>query len=254
MNTEGSNIVERSKIIMLEIGASPILYLTLGLSVVSLGIMLERAWFFSRHSSDAARLAGLLEEKLGAGDTIGAESAMRAAGSVEGDIVAAGLSQSARGGHAAHRAMQSAMVIARLRLERGLAFLGTLGNNAPFVGLLGTVIGIVQAFHELERAGLDGSASNTIMGAISEALVATAIGLAVAIPAVAAYNYFQRRIRTVLGNAEALQHIVLLHTQGGNSQGAPSSTHNANPTAAEPTPSKPVRLSLAALSTSNGER
>src|SRR5688572_28575728 len=100
MNPQGTNIVERSKIIMLEIGASPILYLTLGLSVVSLGIMLERAWFFMRNSSDAARLASLLEEKLQQGDTAGAERMMRATGSVEGDIVAAGLSQSARGTHA----------------------------------------------------------------------------------------------------------------------------------------------------------
>jgi biopolymer transport protein ExbB len=80
--------------------------------------------------------------------------------------------------------------------------------------LLGTVIGIVQAFHELERAGLNGAAGAGIMGAISEALVATAIGLAVAIPAVAAFNYFQRRVRSTLGNAEALEHILLSHLKG----------------------------------------
>ena len=129
-------------------------------------------------------------------------------------IVSAGLTHGDRGADAASEAMASATALGRLRLERRLAFLGTLGNNAPFVGLLGTVIGIVQAFHQLERAGLGGSASTDIMGAISEALVATAIGLAVAIPAVAAFNYFQRRIRTTLGNAEALEHIVLSHLKG----------------------------------------
>jgi len=107
------------------------------------------------------------------------------------------------------------MAIARLRLEQRLSFLGTLGNNAPFVGLLGTVIGIVQAFQQLESAGLGGPASSDIMGAIAEALVATAIGLAVAIPAVVAFNYFQRRIKTTLGNAEVLEHILLSHLKGG---------------------------------------
>jgi biopolymer transport protein ExbB len=112
--------------------------------------------------------------------------------------------------------MASATVLQRMRLERRLTFLGTLGNNAPFVGLLGTVIGIVQAFHQLEQRGLGGSASSEVMGAIAEALVATAIGLAVAIPAVAAFNYFQRRIKTTLGNAEALEHLVLSYAFGGS--------------------------------------
>src|SRR5690606_35221956 len=115
---------------------------------------------------------------------------------------------------AASEAMASATAIGRLRLERRLSFLGTLGNNAPFVGLLGTVIGIVQAFNELERAGLGGSASSDIMGGSAEARVATAIGLAVAIPAVAAFSYCQRGIRATLGNAEALEHIVLSHHEG----------------------------------------
>jgi biopolymer transport protein ExbB len=94
--------------------------------------------------------------------------------------------------------------------------LGTLGSNAPFVGLLGTVIGIVQAFEQLQLSGAangSGGAMNGVMGAIAEALVATAIGLVVAIPAVAAFNAFQRRIKTILGNAEALRHIVLSYVK-----------------------------------------
>jgi biopolymer transport protein ExbB len=208
------NIVERSKDILLEIGAAPILYLMLVLSVMSIAVMLERAWFFFVSSEDLGRLARALEEKLAAGDREGARELTAGLRSVEGAIVRAGLTSGERGAEAASEAMASATAIGRLRLERRLSFLGTLGNNAPFVGLLGTVIGIVQAFHQLERAGLGGSASADIMGAIAEALVATAIGLAVAIPAVAAFNYFQRRIRTTLGNAEALEHIVLSYLKG----------------------------------------
>jgi len=229
------NIVERSKDILLEIGAAPILYLMIALSVISVAVMLERAWFFFVSSEDLGGLARALEEKLAAGDLAGARALTDGTRSIEGTIVRAGLANGERGADAASESMASATAIGRLRLERRLSFLGTLGNNAPFVGLLGTVIGIVQAFHELERAGLGGSASADIMGAIAEALVATAIGLAVAIPAVAAFNYFQRRIKTTLGNAEALEHIVLSYLKGG--------ALPADRTPAAP-PSRPVRLSL----------
>ena len=208
------NIVERSKDMLLEVGAAPILYLMIALSVVSLAIVLERAWFFLVSAEDLGRLAQALDEQLSTGNLAGARALTEGSRSIEGAIVRAGLASGERGADAASEAMASATAIGRMQLERRLAFLGTLGNNAPFVGLLGTVIGIVQAFHELERAGLGGSASSDIMGAISEALVATAIGLAVAIPAVAAFNYFQRRIKTTLGNAEALEHIVLSHLKG----------------------------------------
>jgi len=208
------NIVERSKDMLLEVGAAPILYLMIALSVVSLAIILERAWFFLVSAEDLTRLAQALDEKLAAGDLAGARALTDGSRSIEGAIIRAGLVGGERGADSASEAMASATAIGRLQLERRLSFLGTLGNNAPFVGLLGTVIGIVQAFNELERAGLGGSASSDIMGAIAEALVATAIGLAVAIPAVAAFNYFQRRIKTTLGNAEALEHIVLSHLKG----------------------------------------
>jgi biopolymer transport protein ExbB len=148
---------------------------------------------------------------------------VQASRSAEAAVVAAGLRSLARGPEAAEEAMASATALQRMRLERRLAFLGTLGNNAPFVGLLGTVIGIVQAFDSLQSSGASGSANTAVMGAIAEALVATAIGLAVAIPAVAAFNYFNRRIKSTLGNAEALRHIVLsyLKTRGGPGAGVP---------------------------------
>jgi biopolymer transport protein ExbB len=99
-----------------------------------------------------------------------------------------------------------------MRLERGLAFLGTLGNNAPFVGLLGTVIGVIESFEVLGTNPTSGvAAQQQVMAGIAEALVSTAVGLFVAIPAVAAFNYFQRRIQSVMTNAEALTDILLAH-------------------------------------------
>jgi biopolymer transport protein ExbB len=214
------NIVERSKDILLDIGASPILYVMLGLSVVSVGIMLERGWFFRSVRVDLERLAKSLSDRLNRGDIVGARSLVARSRSVEAAVGAAGLAEIDNGPEAADEAMASATALWRMRLERRLAFLGTLGNNAPFVGLLGTVIGIVQAFDRLQSAGLGGSgAGSEVMGAIAEALVATAIGLAVAIPAVAAFNYFQRRIKATLANTEALNHILLGFLKGRGTRG-----------------------------------
>jgi biopolymer transport protein ExbB len=105
------------------------------------------------------------------------------------------------------------VAVQKSRLDRRLGFLGTLGNNAPFVGLFGTVIGIILAFDELGRAGATATATAGVMDSIAEALVATAIGLLVAIPAVAAYNAFQRKVRSIGANTDALSHVLLAHLE-----------------------------------------
>jgi biopolymer transport protein ExbB len=210
------NIVERSKLILLEIGASPIMYLMLALSVVSVAIMVERSLFFFRVRENLQRLASELGMALERGDIASAKQLVSVSQSAEAAIVSAGLLRVEHGPAAVEEAMSGASAVQRMRLERRLGFLGTLGSNAPFVGLLGTVIGIVQAFDQLQIAGAangSGGAMNGVMGAIAEALVATAIGLFVAIPAVAAFNAFQRRIKGILGNAEALRHIVLSYVK-----------------------------------------
>ena len=233
-----SNIVERSKHILLELGATPILYLMIVLSVISVAIMIERGWFFTSISENIVKLAAALAARLSEHDLEGAGALVKASKSAEAAIVLAGLGQLGRGAAAAQEAMASATALQRMRLERRLAFLGTLGNNAPFIGLLGTVIGIVQAFEKLQSAGAGGAASgpaSDVMGSIAEALVATAIGLVVAIPAVAAFNYFQRRIRATLANSEALTHILLAYAKGegagnaaGSAQRVPASQRSAS--------------------------
>jgi biopolymer transport protein ExbB len=107
------------------------------------------------------------------------------------------------------------MALQRQKLERRLAFLGTLGNNAPFIGLFGTVIGVVQAFEQLGKQATSVAtqsavaAPQEVMAAIAEALVATAVGLLIAIPAVAMFNYYQRLSRAILANTNALTHVLL---------------------------------------------
>ncbi|HUB07007.1 MAG TPA: MotA/TolQ/ExbB proton channel family protein, partial [Myxococcales bacterium] len=129
-------------------------------------------------------------------------------------VVLAGLEHADLGPASAEKAMAGATALERIKLERGLMFLGTLGNNAPFVGLLGTVIGVIEAFDSLGKpSGGVPQAVGTqgIMAGISEALVATAVGLFVAIPAVAAFNWFQRRIQSILASTDALSNLLLAH-------------------------------------------
>ena len=101
----------------------------------------------------------------------------------------------------------------RLSLERRITFLGTLGANAPFIGLFGTVLGIISAFHNL--AGNVKGGPSVVMSGISEALVATALGLLVAIPGVIAYNYFVRRVKRIMVQAENFTRFVASYYFGG---------------------------------------
>ena len=217
-------MIERIKSAMVGLGASWVLYLMLVLSVVSLAIMLERAWLFWSLRDDIAGLMRELGRLLRGGDLEGARRRLEASPSAEAAVVVAGIVEADLGVEAAEEAMAGASALQKLKLERWLAYLGTVGNNAPFIGLLGTVIGIVGAFEALGKAngptpGAAGAAAaaasavapQAVMTNIAEALVATAVGLVVAIPAVAAFNTFQRLVRTTQANTEALSHVLLAH-------------------------------------------
>ncbi len=219
------NLVEWLQHLMTNFGAVWVMWLMIGLSVASVTIMLERGWFYFSLRDDIPALAQSLRDRLRASDAEGALSLLEKSPSAEAAVVVAGLREADRGAKAAEKAMRGAAALQKMKLERRLAFLGTLGNNAPFIGLFGTVIGIVQAFEALGKQGMTAtqSAANAaasvaapqeVMAAIAEALVATAVGLAVAIPAVAAYNFYQRHTRSVLGNTEALSNVLLAHLAG----------------------------------------
>lgn len=169
-------------------GAAWVLWILVALSVISLGVMLERWWYFRTHRLAPAALAAdvraLLRQAAGTEGIDRAPAAAELAAAIEG-----------------------AKARERLRLERNLAFLATLGSNGPFIGLFGTVLGIIKAFHDLAGGDLGGGAS-VVMSGISEALVATAVGLMVAIPAVVAFNYFSRRIKCRMAEAEWMAQLA----------------------------------------------
>jgi biopolymer transport protein ExbB len=224
------NIVEPIKHSLLAVGASPVMWLMLVLSVASVAIMIERAWLFVRIHADIDGLSRAMRDRLRVGDLLGAQTALKRSDSAEAAIVRAGLDELPRGPNAVREAMAGETLMQRNRLERGLNYLGTLASNAPFVGLFGTVIGIILAFEELSASGAKGSASAAVMASIAEALVATAVGIGVAVPAVVAFNAYQKRIRVIIDQATALGHVLLAHVEGEHDGGArfPAARHAAS--------------------------
>jgi biopolymer transport protein ExbB len=108
-------------------------------------------------------------------------------------------------------AFNSYALTERPELEKFLNFLATVGSNAPYIGLLGTVLGIMKAFNDLASSAEAGQ--QTVMAGISLALVATAAGLFVAIPAVISYNYYQRQVRGVLSGLDAVKELCLAYAK-----------------------------------------
>ncbi len=176
---------------IVNLGAGWVLWLLIALSVISVGIMIERAAFYL-----GRRLPGRdkLSRALLGGDLGEARAAVADRGGIEAEVVRSALDQADRGADSVAKVVDAEIKRARLEYEARLAFLATLGNNAPFIGLFGTVLGIIRAFGDLARNPSAAGASS-VMAGISEALIATAVGLLVALPAVVAYNVFQRALR-----------------------------------------------------------
>ncbi|HEY6727620.1 MAG TPA: MotA/TolQ/ExbB proton channel family protein [Polyangiaceae bacterium] len=209
-------MIEQSKRLMVDVGPSWVLWLLIVLSILSLAVALDRWRVFRSQPRQVDALVQHLHRLLEAGNIDHARRELSNARGVAAEIVLAGLAQWERGASAAGEAMAAATGLKRAQLERRLIVLGTVGNNAPFVGLLGTVIGIVGAFDELGKAGRAAAtaaelAPERVMAPIAEALVVTAVGLVVAIPAVALFNYFQDRLLATLADAETLGHVLLAH-------------------------------------------
>lgn len=159
-------------------------------SLVSIAVMLERAFAFRGFKKALELSHKKMSLALGEGGPGSAASFARLSPGPLQNVFLAGLSRASAGRDAVLRAMELAGRVEVGRLERFLGVLGTIGSTAPFVGLFGTVIGIIRAFSDL--AASQGVSPAAVADGIAEALVATAAGLIVAVPAVIAYNYFVR--------------------------------------------------------------
>ena len=177
------------------------------MSMYSIGVMIERWWAYRQAKMQsrayAPQVAKLLKDgKIG--DAIKLSSKKETRYSHLAKVLLAGLQeyqfqQESGGGasrddmmEAAHRAIERATAVNLSDLKRGLSGLATIGATAPFVGLFGTVVGIINAFQGMALTGSGGIGA--VSAGISEALVATAFGLFVAVPAVWSYNYFTTKV------------------------------------------------------------
>jgi biopolymer transport protein ExbB/biopolymer transport protein TolQ len=197
------------------LGSAWVMYLLIALSIASIGSMVERVIFFRKYGRGGEALGDSLLEILEQGDRHAAEGLLRRHPSIEAQVLDEALRWSSGGPEALALAIDGEMTRRRKDLERGMTLLGTLGNNAPFVGLLGTVIGVIVAFADLAE-GSSKVQMDKVMGGIAEALIATGVGLFVAIPAVVAYNIFQKKITDIEDNVASISKrlCALLTTVG----------------------------------------
>src|SRR5262245_61649434 len=192
-----------------QVGGQSVLYVLLALSVLSVGLVLERWWYFRKRRIDARVLGRKIVEFLRKGDIDQAQALLKRTPGVEAEVLHEALDWYADGYEAVEQVLMGGTKERRKGYEAGLLFLGTLGNNAPFVGLFGTVLGIVTAFRELAGAAGNTAGMNNVMSGIAEALVATAVGILVALPAVIAYNVFQKKTQDLEENVQSIGSLIL---------------------------------------------
>ncbi|EJO68019.1 MotA/TolQ/ExbB proton channel family protein [Leptospira kirschneri] len=188
---------------LVEYGETFIFVIMLVASIVALAVGTERILIFRRNLKNTEVILPVLTSEIRKGDF----SAIKSIASENRGNIYAKFSQFSAEhyeiGHEALSELQEGKIIGeRVELENHLPILNTLGNNAPFIGLLGTVLGVIKAFYGLGTLGSTGA--EFVMRSISTALLATAAGLGVAIPVVMANNYFTRKLKVIQANLEIL--------------------------------------------------
>ena len=183
--------------------AKGIVFVMLGMSIWSLTVMIQKWWALRKAQAETRKFApefsqfleeDNLTEAIKLAESYKRSHVARVLGGALGEVrpLIQDGSVTVADINSAERAVERNMLMEITSLKRGLAVLATTGSTAPFVGLLGTTMGIVNAFTGMAASGSGGLAA--IGGGIAEALITTAFGLLVAIPAVWAYNYFTTKI------------------------------------------------------------
>ncbi len=190
-----------------ELGAEWVMWLMLVLGFIAIVLFFERLRLYLTTRVDAPALARDLVHLLDKRQVDEARAKVARGHAMEERVLADALEAWPRGSHVVEQIMMSSIARERQRFDRFLTYFGTLGNNAPFIGLFGTVVGIILAFKAL---GANPKGGLEVVGpGIAEALVATAVGLLVAIPAVVMFNYFKGMLKERVGNTDFLGRIVL---------------------------------------------
>ncbi|MEK7388879.1 MAG: MotA/TolQ/ExbB proton channel family protein [Elusimicrobiota bacterium] len=177
-------------------------------SILSITFAIERWWYFRSAQASPDEVLGHVRKSLEGGKTDTAAAYCQKHPSAVAAVVGYGLIHCARPRKDLEELLLTKLKEERVKLERFLGVLGTLGNITPFIGLFGTVVGIIKAFRDLAASGTGGPA--VVARGIAEALVATAAGLLVAIPASILYNYFMRRLKVITVDMEVASARLLV--------------------------------------------
>lgn len=194
--------------------SSFVMVLLLGCSIVALTFIFERWLYLKRSMINAEQFFKQIRDAIQRGGLEAAISVCAASISSLAAVIRAGLENDDDNPEAAAEIMDAIAMEERTKLEKNLNILGTLGNIAPLIGLFGTVLGIIHAFHAM---AVNGSAGPSVISAgIAEALITTAAGLVVAVPAVVFYNFYLRRVNTIMTDIESVSKKinVMLISQG----------------------------------------
>lgn len=197
--------------ILTTLKSSFVMMLLLGCSLIAVTFVIERWLYLKRSAINADIFFTQIREALQRGGLDAAVSICNTSFSAMSAVVRAGLEHSPGGPKATEEIMEAVAMEERARLEKNLNVLGTLGNIAPLIGLFGTVLGIIHAFHAM---AMNGTAGPSIISAgIAEALLTTAAGLVVAVPAVVFYNHYVRLVANIMTDIEAVgkRLSLLLH-------------------------------------------
>ena len=189
-----------------------VLFLLIALSIASLIVIFERYVRLGRIAKSSKRQRDKLEEVLTRGNMSEIDTLQLVDGSLEARLVKRGMTHLKQNGRKGLEESFSTFVqFEQPKVERSLTFLATVGSNAPYIGLFGTVLGIMKSFNDLANATNAGQ--QTVMVGISAALIATAAGLMVAIPNILAFNYFQKQVKSIIAGLESFKDALIAYAK-----------------------------------------
>jgi biopolymer transport protein ExbB len=192
-------------------GGDWVIYLLIVFSIIAVAVIIERVVVVTRQAKyQESTLTGITERL-----ELGSKEVLK---SLKHDSVLYRVTKeladnAAHGTQSLERHLETRLAVERRNLEKRTVILGTLGNNAPFIGLLGTVLGVIKAFHDLGASA--GQGPEVVMEGISQALIATAVGIMVALPCVAAFNFIKKRIKDILVDADRFGQQLIAVLEGG---------------------------------------
>lgn len=179
------------------------------LSILSLAIIIERFFSLNKLSKNSLQIGLKFKEVIETQDTLKVPELAHYDQALEGKALKYGINHITKNSaEGLDELFSSFKTMEKPKLEGNLYILGTIASNAPYIGLLGTVMGIMKAFNDLGNS--PGQGNEVVMAGIAHALVSTAIGLGLAIPAVISFNLFQKKVSLILANIDASKDLCLM--------------------------------------------